>query len=77
MKSSKEVTAKKKWKRLTKEQAHALWLNRVEIRFTNGRQGRCGTWGSHYSPRNTGDNAEDDGVSHDTHNLYRFWVEVE
>ena len=77
MRSSKEVTAKRKWKRLTKEQAHALWLNKVKIRFTNGRHTLEGVWGTCYSPLYTGDNAKDCGTAHDTHKLYRFWVEVE
>ena len=77
MRSSKEVTVKRKWKRITKEQAHALWLNKVQIRYTNARQGNSGIWGTDYGPRHTGSNAEEADTAHDTHKLYRFWVEVE
>lgn len=76
MKSSKVKEEKKKWKRLSKQQAHALWLNKVEIRYTNARENRSGTWGTHYSPLHTGLGALDDATG-DTHRLYRFWVEAE
>lgn len=75
MRSSKAKTEKKKWKRLSKQQAHALWLNKVEIRFTNSRSGSKGTWGDAYGPEEIGV-AGTEGVT-DRHKLYRFWVEVE
>ena len=76
MRSSKGKTEKKKWKRLSKQQAHALWLNKVEIRYTNGKHSPEGIWGTCYGPMSTGTTAAT-GVWEDCHKLYRFWVEVE
>jgi len=71
MKSSKAKTEKKKWKRVSKERAHSLWIMKVPIRYTNGRAEMDGIWGSCYGPLEAG------GEKTDTHQWYRFWVEVE